>query len=87
MEIKNRQVDLFRCHLDPGIGPKSQQAYMRKSFPGSVMELTPIGVYVRLVTHLPNGKPETSEHIVPYSNVQSIKLTPIPAKASDEPAV
>lgn len=74
-DLRGRKVDMFRCHLDPAIGPKPMNAFTRKAFPHAAFELTPIGIHV----HLTITKPGTNEivieeHIVPYANVQSIKL-------------
>jgi hypothetical protein len=73
-ELKGRRVEMFRCHLDPAIGPKARNAFSKHEYPGWEFELTPIGVYVKTEHKVP-GQPTTiGEHLVPYANIQSIKL-------------
>lgn len=74
MDIKNRTVAQCRFHYDPMIGGKPKQAFALKEMgPGAHMELTPIGVYVKLWVGVGNDK-TMQEHVVPYANTQSIML-------------
>lgn len=76
-ELKGRKVNMFRCHLDPAIGPKARNAFSKKEYPNWEFELTAIGIYVRAIHRTPHlNKDQMSEHIVPYANVQSIHLIP-----------
>ncbi len=80
MEIKNRKIEMFRTYYDPSIGPKPMQAFSRKAMPNAEMELCPLGVYVKLTLRIPGNKDLITEHIVPYTNVQMIKLAPLEPK-------
>lgn len=83
-DLKGRKVSVFRCHIDPVVGGSSKNAFALKDFPGGLFELTPIGVYVKIIRKVPgNLKSETFEHVIPYANVQSIQL----AAEDERPAV
>lgn len=71
-KLSGRKVDFFRCHIDPSIGPKPKNAF-KCSDMKMTAELTPIGIYVNYPENNENGY---AESIVPYPNVQSIKLLP-----------
>lgn len=77
-ELKGRKVAGFRTHIDPMIGPKPKNSFDKREMTNAEFELTPIGVYVRVVTHVPGGQHKLMEHIVPYANVQSIRLEALP---------
>ena len=83
MELKNRKVTQFRCHLDPAIPPKPRNSFDKRELPLWEMELLPIGVYVKARYQAPGTKEVISEHIVPFSNIQSIKLEPLPENTKD----
>ncbi len=72
IDLKHRKVKFFRAHIDPGCHPMPKNACMHTDF--KAMELIPAGVYVM------NHKDE--EFIVPFSNIQTLKLMPVeePAK-------
>lgn len=76
MELKNRKISRFRTHLDPQIGPKPRQAFDMREM-GFEAELTPIGVYIKVKRTEPGKGTTEEEHVVPYANVQSIKLIPV----------
>lgn len=78
MELKNRKIDMFRCHIDPAIGARAKNAFKVGNEGILEAELTPIGVWVKWVNQSPGNLGDTSENVVPFSNVQSIKLRPIP---------
>lgn len=84
MTLTSRVVDMFRCYRPPLIGPKPDLAYVPKD-KGLHAELTTIGIYVRES----NGR----EHIVPYANIESMRLAPfdgvteIEAVDSEKPKV
>lgn len=66
INLNGRRIKGFRCHLDPMVGPVPRNAFDMETHKMEG-ELTPAGVYVKvLATGL--------EHLVPYANVQSIKL-------------
>jgi hypothetical protein len=76
MDIKNRVVQQCRFHYDPSIGGKPKQAFNLKDMgEGAVMELTPIGIYMKVWVGGPGAK-VMQEHLVPYANTQSIMLAP-----------
>lgn len=74
MDIKNRKVKMFRCHIDPMMGARPKNAFMVKDYPGSECELTPVGVWFRLNVVQPQQKACMKEYLVPYANIQSIEL-------------
>lgn len=77
--LKDRKVKMFRCHLDPQINGKSQMAFttLDVRFAGWNFELTPVGVYVTGKQAKPGGREqEAVEHLVPFSNIQSIEFFP-----------
>lgn len=68
-QILGREVNFFRCHIDPHIGPMPKQAHQMGFKPGQTQGrafLSSIGVVVFLV--------DGTEHFVPYANCQAIKL-------------
>lgn len=65
--LVGRKVLMFRCHIDPMIPPKPANAFCVGQNNIEYAELVPAGVYAR------TGK-EKLEFVVPYANVQSIKL-------------
>jgi hypothetical protein len=83
MEVNKRKVLMFRAHYDPMIGPTPKNAFML-SDPNSPIEdaeMTPAGIYVRMKP-LKGG--QAVEHVVPYANIQSIKLKPQAQEAVEE---
>ena len=72
--LKNRSVTRFRTQIDPMIGSRPMNAFDKKMFPDWEMELTPAGVYVKAFSGSPTGQRKMEEHIVPFANIQSIKL-------------
>lgn len=79
MDIKNRKVKMFRCHLDPAIGARAKNAFMVGQDGVKSAELCPVGVYVEWVNPSPGNSHDVIEHLVPFSNIQSIKLAPAEA--------
>ena len=74
--LSGRGVARFRTHIEPGIGPKPRNAFdMREQMFDA--ELTPIGIYVKMTRTEPGKGQSVEEHVVPYSNIQSIKLVPL----------
>lgn len=77
-DLKNRKIEMFRCHIDPAVPPKPRNAFHRKEFSKETdFELTPVGVYVRYVATTPGSKTFVSEHLIPFANIQSIKMMPL----------
>ncbi len=72
-KLTGRKVDFFRCHIDPNIGGRAQQAFKMETMKMEA-ELTPIGLWVRYPEKNDHGG--FAESIVPYPNIQSIKLMP-----------
>lgn len=62
-----RRIAMFRCHFNPMIGPKPQQAFVPPDMRAEA-ELTSQGVYMKLHDGL--------EHFVPFSNIESIRFMP-----------
>lgn len=82
MDVSNRRVKMFRCHIDPMVGPKPKLAFVPEDM-RAIAEIAndsqgPMGIYIKLADGL--------EHIIPFSNIQSIRLEPmaIPEVASLE---
>lgn len=77
LKLSGRKVEMFRCHIDPMIGPTPRNAFVPSSLGMEAYvneECT--GIMVRLV--------ETGqEYYVPYSNIQSSRLAP----QDDQPLV
>lgn len=76
MDLKKRKVEMFRCHLDPAVGPRAKNAFMVGLDGIQDAELTPVGVWVKWVNTSPGNSKNSTEHLVPYANVQSIRLAP-----------
>lgn len=72
-DLFDRKVMFFRAHIEPGLLslPKNAIHYTDKDI--LEMSICEAGVYV---------KTKMGEHIVPYSNCQTIKLLPEPVKLS-----
>jgi len=79
MELTKRKVLMFRCHLDPGVGPMPKNAFMITDVnsPIEIAELTPAGIYVKMKPVRDAKDGEFVEHLIPYANIQSIKLMPV----------
>jgi hypothetical protein len=75
VELKGRKVAMFRCHIDPMIPPKPANAFAVGQSNIEHAELTPAGVYVSTMK-------EKLEFLIPYANVQAIRLAVVP---KDEP--
>ncbi len=67
MKVLGRDIEMFRTRINPMIGPVAKQAFMPKDMNMQVCKLTDIGIYCKLKDGL--------EHVVPYANVESIRLT------------
>lgn len=79
MNLKDRKISQFRCHISPQIGPMPKQAFSKKDNPGAEFELTPVGIYVKMKVSEGAGRPPRwEEYLVPFSNIQNMKLEPIP---------
>lgn len=68
IKLTGRKVKFFRCHIDPSIGPKPRNAFDPVEMKMQACELTPVGIYTKLA--------DGNESIVPYPNVQMIRLLP-----------
>jgi hypothetical protein len=72
--LTNRQVQVFRCQVDPMVGQKSRLAHVCEPAQGiEHAELTPVGIYLKTTLG--------HEHLIPFANVQSIRLSPAIAQA------
>ncbi len=71
-----RKIAMFRCHFNPMIGPKPQQAFVPPDMRAEA-ELTTQGVYIKLHDGI--------EHFVPFSNIESIRFLPEELKSQQEP--
>ncbi len=70
--MSQRRVKMFRCVVDPQIGPYPKQAFVMGKGSGQLSGeawLTGIGVQVR--AELKDG---IREHVVPYTNISSLEL-------------
>ncbi len=72
MNFVGRKVNTFRCQVDPMVGPKPRNAFVPSTM-SMEAEMTEHGIYVKV---LPYGTFGGSEHMVPYANIQSIRLEP-----------
>jgi len=63
------------------VGPAPKNAFDMRTMKGCHFELTPIGVYAKVKSKNEKGEWCWEEHVIPYANVQSIKLMS-PADAS-----
>lgn len=74
----SQKVKMFRCHLDPMIGPKARNAFVMGTeagqLPGSA-ELTAIGVKVDLLPV--KGAAVGRSYLVPFANVQCVEIEPV----------
>lgn len=72
MKLAGRAVKMFRCHIDPMIGPHPRNAFVTETmkFKKCVINDEATGVYVLT----DNGR----EHFVAFTNVQSNELYPLP---------
>lgn len=68
VKLAGRKIKYFRCHIDPTIGPKPRNAFDPKQMLMKSCEITPIGIYCKLV--------DDAEHVVPWPNIQKIELLP-----------
>ena len=69
-----RKVEMARTHIDPvlpGMGAKN--AFDMDKI-GAVSFTTEIGVYVKVKLKDTSGEYYTQEHIIPYSNIQALRL-------------
>lgn len=69
MKIAGRIVSMFRTMYDPMIGPKPLNAFVPDSM-GAKAVISEEGTAV--IMTLSNG----NQHVVPFTNVQSIRLAP-----------
>lgn len=80
MNLHGRKIQRFRCTVDPMIPPRPRNAFdngPKGDHRGWEFEMTPAGVYVKAFVTLPGQRaPHAEEHVVPYSNIQSLKLAP-----------
>ena len=79
--LMGRKIAMFRAHYDPMIGPTTKNAFNLMD-PNIKMEgeYTENGIYVKVLIQETNkltGKKFFPEHLVPFANIQSIKLMPI----------
>jgi hypothetical protein len=82
-ELKGRKVHQFRCHIDPSIGAMPKNAFTNGKDGIADIEIVPMGVYVKYFGGAAGTQKTLFEHIVPYANVQSIKLMPEEKKAAE----
>lgn len=73
-DVKNRKIWMFRTHIDPAIGAGAQNAFSRNKHKLWSMELTPQGVFVTVRNLVPGNKLVVMEHLVPFSNIQSVQF-------------
>lgn len=83
VKMSGRKIDFFRCHIDPSIGPRPKNAFKidDPQCKGMEAEMTPIGVYVKF----PMAGGIMQESLVPYPNIQSIRLRPELATVTELP--
>lgn len=74
MKMVGREVEMFRCHLDPMIGASAKNAFMMKDMKAKAF-VTDMGIHFKFDPGTPFNE---SEHLVPYANIQSIRLVKQP---------
>ena len=85
MNLNGRKVVRFRATIDPMIPPRPRNAFDLRELKGWEFEMTPAGVYVKAVISSDPGKPaQVEEHVIPWGNIQSIKLAPEEKKADEK---
>lgn len=86
MNLSTRRIKMIRTHIDPQIGPNPKLAFsITDPLLQAIdleMELTPIGVWAKWIDKRNNNEPH--EHLVPFANIQSIKLEPKPTELSSD---
>lgn len=81
MDLNNRKIAQFRCHIDPMIPPKPRQSFDKRELPNWDFEYTDNGVYVKSITQVPGSDQKVFEFLIPFANVQSIRFEPVEPKA------
>lgn len=79
MDLTNRKVKMFRCHIDPNIPPRAQQAFMLGEAAGQTpgeAYLTPLGVYAKIRVKDKEQKDYFREFLVPLANLENIEFHP-----------
>jgi hypothetical protein len=72
-KVAGREVSMFRCHIDPMIGPSAKQAFIPKdSGMKAVVNDECSGI---VVTYRPRTG-EVQEHFVAFTNIQAMRLEP-----------
>jgi len=79
MEL-GQEVIMFRCQIDPMVGPIPKNAFVPAQCGMKAHLLLPVGVYVKVEK---TGR----EHIVPFANIQSIELAQGETKKAKTPKV
>lgn len=72
MSLVGRKINTFRCQVDPMVGPKPRNAFVPSQM-AMEAEMAQHGVYVKVLAH---GTFMGSEHLIPFANIQSIRLEP-----------
>lgn len=78
--VSGRKIARFRCHIDPMVGPKPKQAFDVKDMKMQA-EMTPAGIYINIPISIPGNALRWEEHVIPFANIQSIKLEPLPPES------
>lgn len=68
--LLGREVLMFRCVVDPMVGPKPRQAFVPKDC-GMEAHVIDEGIHVKV---LPYNTFLGTEHIIPYTNILSMKV-------------
>lgn len=69
MKIGGRQVAMFRCHIDPMIGPKPRNAFVPSDLNmKAFISQNETGVVVQMA--------DGTEHFIFSANIQSVRLSP-----------
>ncbi len=72
-----RKIRMFRCVVEPSIGPKPRLAYVPEQM-GMEAIKTEEGIYIKV---LANGTFQGSEHLVPMTNITTITFEPEPIES------
>lgn len=73
MKIAGRRVQMFRCHIDPMIGPSAKQAFIPKD---SGMEAFVNDEATGIIVNYKPRDGIDQEHFVAFTNIQALRLEP-----------
>lgn len=80
MSLEGRKVKMFRCHIDPHIPPRPQNAFMMGDgsgqTPGSATYYPGQGVFLKIPVRDLQHNEIFREFLIPYSQLENIEFLP-----------